>query len=524
MLLIIAIFVIIVVVVIIFIKRDNEEKEEEINKERKKIKSQFGSFTSQCLYDSYYDDGGIILANINEDKILIGKVTYKISNIEKCSTAFSNASSHTTYTEKQVISTDTGSAIGRAVVGGVIGGGVGAIIGGATASKEVKTVRTPHTTYSSDAYWVHVDIKGLSIRPLVRAKTREDGKAVCRFINDMISSLNKAKEEEQKKVIETSHVIDVNNFATGLTKEDLLNLDKGLNKILGKRFNMSDSFCLAWAEKIGLKLPVEINCTLKNDHLWMIYINYSSPNRTSLYADLMKSVNFLNDKYGKIESVNLDMTDIENDKTKEVGKWKTSNETVTLSIGQNVIGGQTIYSANLFMNANSSFAQLSAPKEFIKHDIDWQAITFGLAFNKIQEIDEYAEYHTETNVDLSNNYISSFSKSLGLTKLNRADVELYKDKLVQITVTSSHVALDELIGDIVLLKDYFEKKYGTVIEEHDVFDEKSWNNNILTYCEWNKGKDPLIEDKARIWIYKNPEGLYCYFASAEYHKIEEINH
>lgn len=520
----IAIFVILLIIVFaILLLADNKNRKDKREQERKNLRSQFGQFTSECLYDSYYDDGGIVLANVDEDKILIGKVTYKISHIEKCVTSFASSKTHTTYTEKQIITTNTGSTIGRAVVGGVLAGGVGAVIGGSTAQKEVKTVRTPHTTYSDATYYVEVDIKGLRSRPLVRAKNAEEGEKVCNFINDMVSSLNKTKEELQKKKIETSEAIDVEQWRIGLSKEEILKIDKGLDKIFGREFKMSESFCMAWSKKIGLKLPLEINCTLKNDHLTDVYINCSSTNRTQVYLDLMKFINFLNEHYGMNKSVDTDMTKLNEGDSLNVGKWSNSDAKVSVSVGKVVIFEDTLFRISIFIDSRTNYVSSSPAKTFISHNIDWQAITFGLSFNQIKEIDDFADYSSEFNVTLSDNYVSSIKKTLGLTKINRAGVELYKDRIISIVLSSNHVgSIEELLGDMMLLKDHLEKIYGKAVVENDVFDSSSWRDKFFTFSEWQRGTDYNMVDKALIKIYKINE-QYSYFVTLKCHRLDEYN-
>lgn len=520
----IAIVVILLIVVFgILLLADNKNKKEKTGQERDQLRSKFGTYTSECLYDSFYDDGGIILANLDEDKILIGKVTYKISHIEKCVTSFTSSKAHTTYSEKQVITTNTGSTIGRAVVGGVLAGGVGAVIGGSTAQKEIKTVRTPHTTYSAASYCVNVDIKGLNIRPLVRANNAEEAEKVCDFINDMVASLNRAKEELQQKKIETSASIDVDQWHLGLTKDEILTIDKGLDKIFGKDFNMSESFTMAWAKKVGVKLPLEIKCNLRNDLLWMVYINCSSTNRTPVYLDLMKFVNYFNEQYGKNESVDTDITKLDKEDTLKVGKWSSPEASIILSADKNLIAGKTYYSINAFMNSTVKAVPASSKTTFASHDINWQAITFGLSFNQIKEIDDFADYKTEFVISLSDNYISSASKTLGLSKLNSAKVELYKDRIISMTLSSQRCALEELLGDMTIFREYLEKTYGNVVEENDVFNTNSWRGQFLTFCEWRRGKDYSMIDKARIWVNKTSDGNFVYFVSLECHKSDEYN-
>ncbi len=180
---------------------------------RNNLISEFGNYTSICIYNPKNflgEEVGLILVDINNDKILINNNTYKISKITECKAIITKAETYNTYTEKQVIQTNTGNAVGRAIVGGVLGGGVGAIIGGTTAEKEIKTIKEAHTNYRDASYFLSLSINNSLVNCNVHAKSEYDINRICNFINSAIEDFNKLRKNnilnssnENKKEIDT---------------------------------------------------------------------------------------------------------------------------------------------------------------------------------------------------------------------------------------------------------------------------------------------------------------------------------
>ena len=173
------------------IKRDKENEIET-------IKLEFGPYSSFIRFkpvDSHHH--GIILANIDNNRIKIEDVDYKISEIENCDYSYSKSSTETTYTEKQVIQTDNMNAIKRAAIGGVLGGGVGAVVGGMTAQKEIKTVKIPHTYYRSSSYTMYLTKNGLRIG-IVSTHSENEIRRICDYVN-------KVRRQYQEKYLKKSY-------------------------------------------------------------------------------------------------------------------------------------------------------------------------------------------------------------------------------------------------------------------------------------------------------------------------------
>lgn len=89
--------------------------------------------------------------------------------------------------------TNNGSMLGRAVVGGVLAGGAGAIIGGATASKNTYTTAVQGNDIIVHNYTVVININNLA-RPIIRIHLGKDETHVNEIVglmNVIISNNNK---------------------------------------------------------------------------------------------------------------------------------------------------------------------------------------------------------------------------------------------------------------------------------------------------------------------------------------------
>lgn len=87
---------------------------------------------------------------------------------------------------------NTGTTVGRAIVGGMVAGGVGAIIGGTTAKKEtVSTHRTTSVTKTKHDYVVVLEIKDI-VKPIIKIPCAENEDASCEILGmvNAIISLN----------------------------------------------------------------------------------------------------------------------------------------------------------------------------------------------------------------------------------------------------------------------------------------------------------------------------------------------
>ena len=166
-----------------------EQKEVERKKKYNKLTALMSSPNKIIGYD--YDH--YIMVNESTSQIMLNEHIYNFKDIINYT-----MSDNTTVIQKHsggnitsTSSTDTGSMLGRAVVGGVLAGGVGAAIGGSTAKRETTSSVTPTTTTSSTIhdYLIAVTVNSLS-NPIERLRLGEDGRntnEICALLSVIIS-------------------------------------------------------------------------------------------------------------------------------------------------------------------------------------------------------------------------------------------------------------------------------------------------------------------------------------------------
>ena len=152
------------------------------------IRSEFGEADKTIAIAEYDLDREIRVYSGRNAVTLLGK-TYDFKAILSCSctddyeisrgNAAIKADGHTT--------TDTGSLIGRSVVGGLIGGEAGALIGGVTAS--TSTSMTGTIKYGDDRlrhdYTVWVTVRDIAL-PIIEIHTGAD----ARLTNEVVALFN----------------------------------------------------------------------------------------------------------------------------------------------------------------------------------------------------------------------------------------------------------------------------------------------------------------------------------------------
>ncbi len=166
-----------------------ERKEAERAKKYNKLTTLMSSPGKVIEYD--YDH--YVMVNENTSQIMLNEHVYNFKDIINYT-----LSDNTTVIQKHsggeitsTSSTDTGSMLGRAVVGGVLAGGVGAAIGGSTAKRETTSSVAPSTTTSSTIhdYLIAVTVNSLS-KPIERLRLGEDGSntnEICALLSVIIS-------------------------------------------------------------------------------------------------------------------------------------------------------------------------------------------------------------------------------------------------------------------------------------------------------------------------------------------------
>ena len=169
-----------------------EQKEKEREKKYNKLTTIMSSPNKIIEYD--YDH--YIMVNESTSQIMLNEHVYNFKDIINY-TMSDNATviqKHSGGEITSTSSTDTGSMLGRAVVGGVLAGGVGAAIGGSTAKRETTSNVAPTTTTSSTIhdYLIAVTVNSLS-NPIERLRLGEDERntnEICALLSVIISRNN----------------------------------------------------------------------------------------------------------------------------------------------------------------------------------------------------------------------------------------------------------------------------------------------------------------------------------------------
>lgn len=184
-------------------KKRNEHIEALYGKDRKTIDFSKKSYTRQIIVSEEKELIRICEKDLKFSDILNFKVTDDSKDI---------------YTPaKYETKTDTGSMLGRAVVGGILTGGVGAVIGGTTAKKEiVQTSEQVHRIshdYRIYVYINNLDESQLEIRLYSDVKTTEKIAGVLTYV------LNKNEEKKNaSQVAKESTQGSSNSVADELSK------------------------------------------------------------------------------------------------------------------------------------------------------------------------------------------------------------------------------------------------------------------------------------------------------------------
>lgn len=129
-----------------------------------------------CTFSVHSDWGYPIAANSITKKIFIGCGAWGIINYSDVLGFNVIDDATTTKTASTLQSkTNTGSLIGRSVVGGILGGGIGAVIGGATASRSI--TGSPSQTLVKHNYKVVIRAKGAKNDYDITMALKEDASA-----------------------------------------------------------------------------------------------------------------------------------------------------------------------------------------------------------------------------------------------------------------------------------------------------------------------------------------------------------
>ena len=263
---IIAIIVVVVVckVIEIGLLSYNKAKKERFLKDNPEAFPELGVLSSWFVFPRWDYDMDTILVSYETGKIYIGGKTFNILDITKLESTEHNGYSTTTYEDKTYIKTNTGSAIGRAVLGGAIAGGIGAVVGASTANREVKTERIAKTHYVHKSYGLYIEVNNVHEIVYISPKSKRDSDDVVAFINDEIISYNKYLKEKQE-IQRLQKEEDAKIYAIAINKEinrfiqspfgysvDQLKIIDPQTQISKNHCFLSDNFKNIFADAIGI--------------------------------------------------------------------------------------------------------------------------------------------------------------------------------------------------------------------------------------------------------------------------------
>lgn len=147
------------------------------------LKQQFSGPIAKIIN---YDNSHFVLISEKESSIMINDHKYAFDDILKFTV--SDNSIEVYAPTRSTTTTNTGSMLGRAIIGGVLTGGVGAVIGGATASKTTRTAQTSSETKHD--YKIIVTVNRLS-NPIEIMHLKRDEKTLNELCGLLTIILNR---------------------------------------------------------------------------------------------------------------------------------------------------------------------------------------------------------------------------------------------------------------------------------------------------------------------------------------------
>lgn len=170
------------------IKKEKEKKEERNKKlelELAKLKEAFSYNIDKSITYGY---NNYIFVNESKQKIMLCEKVYNFNEIISFNVTDNSKVIYSPTTSST--STNTGSVIGRAVVGGLLTGGVGAIIGGATAKKTTTT--SGGESHTEHKFFINVTVDSIS-DPIIRlyiGNSAYTANEICSLLSVIINRNN----------------------------------------------------------------------------------------------------------------------------------------------------------------------------------------------------------------------------------------------------------------------------------------------------------------------------------------------
>ena len=158
----IALFIIMVIYQLVnFSKEEKIKKQKEIEdqeKNKNKLEELKSTFNAPITKVINYDIKKFVFISEEKSLIMLNEHIYHFKEILDFTLSDNSVVVFTPTTSKTT--TNTGSMLGRAIVGGVLTGGVGAVIGGATASQTTQT--SEGTSHTKHDYTLVITVNNLS--------------------------------------------------------------------------------------------------------------------------------------------------------------------------------------------------------------------------------------------------------------------------------------------------------------------------------------------------------------------------
>jgi O6-methylguanine-DNA--protein-cysteine methyltransferase len=178
-------------------QREKEYREQEAlerkrrEEERQRAMDEYKSWYKQYIAENGTPDKTIVIKGFDKENVIhvhenikhiyiCGK-TYDFKDVMSCT--FSDSPTVIKGTVTAVTKANTGSTVGRAIVGDVIAGPAGAIIGGTTGKKTTEFLQENDRTVHD--YTVVININSIA-NPILRIHTGEDGK----MTNEIVGLMN----------------------------------------------------------------------------------------------------------------------------------------------------------------------------------------------------------------------------------------------------------------------------------------------------------------------------------------------
>lgn len=424
----------------------------------------FGVFTERLKYTTSAYTKDVILSNTDTGNIYIGGKIYNMLDITGCRAESLGGHTKTSYHNVQTISTNTGDAIGRAIVGGVVGGGVGALIGASTASKEIKTKTVAKNSYIPKFQCLILEFNNAS--PFVSTLTtnsQSEMDEVVNFINSEIrlykNKLKEGKIKAEEKI--AAFIKSPLDYSFDQIKE----LDPNVITSLKDSLLLSQEATKKCANCLGLLVLKHINISSEN-----VRINSFSKNFQEVKEDAIKMKEYLNEKFGapvEDKDFNSLTTDIKDNSVSL--KWRQNKASLLFYFNKN----DSHYSCAIQLfntkvieekekkenNAPISNEYLQNEAEFIK----FMESPLDYPMHQIKEMDPKCLNSSGNRYILSKDGKKMCAKVGGLASLSW----IFTDQK-ELCFCSSSKDFDLLKKDAIKYKEILNKKYGDADEEIDI--------------------------------------------------------